>query len=133
MTHLFLSTLPAVVQRASVLALGAALFGGCVVDDGRGGRYDSADPYQSCVESFDCAFANDRCITIAVEADGRPTSARMCTRECDADRDCPLSGFCSDVSGTPLCYAGCIDDFDCDYAFTCGDTPQDGALCLPSP
>ena len=119
--------------RASfgVLVLCATGLGGCIVEDQT--QLPLAQSYVECVEDFDCSSTFDRCETIAVEADGQSTSARMCTRPCTDDNDCPRGGYCSAVSGTPLCYAGCIDDYDCSYPFICGDTENDGPLCLPAP
>lgn len=114
------------------LALAGVLGSGCVIDV-------DDDPYievyEPCSRSWQCEWPADACWRIAVDYGDWFVSDRMCTLECNGDRDCPWGGACYSVQGdVPLCYQRCDRDWQCPTGFACIDTVggwTGDAICLP--
>lgn len=112
------------------LVMGLLTLSGCVVSTG-------SDTYEQCDFSSDCNILGDSCQSITADWGDRITTDGICTFSCFDTSDCPFSnngnpGLCVDFGGSGnRCYETCIDNFDCDPGFNCGDFGFVESVCLP--
>lgn len=120
-------------------AIGAILCGVGVVAASCGGSGSGdvvevvvpRDFYEPCGFDDECPSSNG-CFEVTVEYVDAFVTDTLCTNQCSFDDECALGGKCTDVSGGPLCYARCIDDFDCWDGYACVDYDLDlDPVCLP--
>lgn len=89
------------------------------------------DYYEPCVASEECPDFTDCFVVDADYVDVIVTDS-LCSNECTFDDECAIGGKCVLVDVSPLCYARCIDDFDCWEGYGCVDWDLDlDPVCLP--